>query len=104
MAKSEAYNMDCMEAMRKIPDKYFDIAVVDPPYGIGENGSKNHTRGKLATAKDYKAFSGGDTAPPQMKITFPNYSEFPKTRLSLEQTISFPEYRLIPRAGLCGTN
>lgn len=27
-----AYNMDCMEAMRKMPDKCFDLAVVDPPY------------------------------------------------------------------------
>lgn len=34
MAISEAYNMDCMEYMRGIPDKYFDLAVVDPPYGI----------------------------------------------------------------------
>lgn len=32
---SFAYNMDCLEAMRKIPDKYFDLAVVDPPYGGG---------------------------------------------------------------------
>lgn len=30
-----AYHMDCMEYMRRIPDKYFDLAVVDPPYGIG---------------------------------------------------------------------
>lgn len=35
MSKSVAYNMDCMKAMRKIPDKCFDLAVVDPPYGIG---------------------------------------------------------------------
>lgn len=34
MAKSEAYNMDCMEALKEYPDKYFDLAVVDPPYGI----------------------------------------------------------------------
>lgn len=35
MAKSEAYNMDCMEALKEFPDKYFDLAVVDPPYGAG---------------------------------------------------------------------
>lgn len=29
-----AYNMDCMEYMRTLPDKAFDLAVVDPPYGI----------------------------------------------------------------------
>ena len=31
---SEVYNMDCMEYMKTIPDKFFDIAIVDPPYGI----------------------------------------------------------------------
>lgn len=29
-----AYNMDCMEAMRQMPDKWADLAVVDPPFGI----------------------------------------------------------------------
>ena len=29
-----AYSMDCMEGMKQFPDKYFDLAVVDPPYGI----------------------------------------------------------------------
>lgn len=33
-----AYNMDCLEAMRVMPDKAFDLAVVDPPYGIGMDG------------------------------------------------------------------
>lgn len=28
------YNMDCMEGMKQIPDNYFDLAIVDPPYGI----------------------------------------------------------------------
>lgn len=30
-----ALNADCMEIMREHPDKYFDLAVVDPPYGSG---------------------------------------------------------------------
>lgn len=29
-----AYNVDCMEYMRTLPDKAFDLAVVDPPYGL----------------------------------------------------------------------
>ena len=33
--KSEAFLMDCMEGMKNTPDKYYDLAVVDPPYGIG---------------------------------------------------------------------
>lgn len=56
--------MDCMEAMRSMPDKCFDLAVVDPPYGIGESGNKNHTRSRIAKAKDYKAFHGYDKQPP----------------------------------------
>ena len=31
-----AYNMDCLEAMKKMPDNAFDLAVVDPPYGDGQ--------------------------------------------------------------------
>lgn len=27
------YLMDCMEGMKEFPDKYFDLAIVDPPYG-----------------------------------------------------------------------
>lgn len=27
------YNMDCMVGMKEFPDKYFDLAIVDPPYG-----------------------------------------------------------------------
>ena len=37
------YNMDCMEGMKDYPDNYFDLAIVDPPYGSGltdEGGCK----------------------------------------------------------------
>ena len=60
----EVFNEDCMQVMARYPDKHFDLAIVDPPYGIGEDGSKNKTRGKLATSKDYKAFSGNDNEAP----------------------------------------
>lgn len=59
-----AYNIDCMEFMRKMPDNAFSLAVCDPPYGIMESGAKNHTRGKLAKARDYKPFYGGDEKAP----------------------------------------
>ena len=32
---STVYLMDCVEGMKHYPDKYFDLAIVDPPYGIG---------------------------------------------------------------------
>ena len=29
------YNMDCMQGMKEFTDNYFDLAIVDPPYGDG---------------------------------------------------------------------
>lgn len=31
---NQYYNLDCMESLRQFPDKFFDLAIVDPPYGI----------------------------------------------------------------------
>lgn len=44
----ELLNIDCMEYMRTVPDKYFDLAIVDPPYGIDINksGRLGHYGGK----------------------------------------------------------
>ena len=33
------YNMDCMEGMKEFPDNFFDLAIVDPPYGSANNNS-----------------------------------------------------------------
>lgn len=64
MIQAGLYNLDCMDAMKEFPDKFFDLAIVDPPYGIGESGRKNHTRGKMAISKKYPAFAGNDEKPP----------------------------------------
>lgn len=48
-----AYNMDCVEAMRKMPDKAFDLAIVDPPYGL-----ERHKRGSLRIDNSKKAENG----------------------------------------------
>lgn len=45
MPISEIYNMDCMDYMHSIPDNYFDLAIVDPPYGLDKKST--HGRGKL---------------------------------------------------------
>ena len=50
---SEVYNMDCIEGMKQYPDKHFDLAVVDPPYGIGF-GEFNRTN-KASNGERYKA-------------------------------------------------
>lgn len=45
MPISEVYNTDCMEYMKSIPDKFFELAVVDPPYGLDKKST--HGGGKL---------------------------------------------------------
>lgn len=39
------YNEDCLEAMKQIPDKYFDLCIVDPPYGIDINHNMGRRKG-----------------------------------------------------------
>lgn len=43
MAESIALNIDCMAAMRALPDQAFDLALVDPPYGRKEHGGRNRS-------------------------------------------------------------
>ena len=43
---SEVYNEDCMIGMARYPDKYFDLAIVDPPYGIDRDKKQNKNKGK----------------------------------------------------------
>jgi site-specific DNA-methyltransferase (adenine-specific) len=57
MSKIELFNEDCMVVMSRYPDKYFDLACVDPPYGInfGEfNRTNKLSNGKTIKADKYK--------------------------------------------------
>jgi len=40
---SQVFNEDCIEVMKRYPDKYFDLAVVDPPYGLGDKLTQGGT-------------------------------------------------------------
>lgn len=51
----ELLNIDCMEYMRGLPDKAFDLAIVDPEFGIGIGNSP-----RLVTDKGLKAKSWDD--------------------------------------------
>jgi site-specific DNA-methyltransferase (adenine-specific) len=55
---------DCMDLMRDTPDGFYDLAIVDPPYGIGEDGGKFRTRGSKRTNGEAK---GWDREPPPME-------------------------------------
>ena len=56
-------NEDNMELMARYPDNYFDLAIVDPPYGIGESSNDNKSRSKLGKSKNYGNKNWDDNAP-----------------------------------------
>jgi len=59
---SEVTNEDCMEGMARYPDKYFDLAIVDPPYGIGYDGQRKST--SKHGGRREKVFKGWDNKIP----------------------------------------
>lgn len=61
--KIEITNEDCMLMMARYPDNHFDLAIVDPPYGVGESSNNNKGRSKLAKSKDYGSKNWDDSAP-----------------------------------------
>ena len=68
MLETGLYNMDCMDGMKMFPDKFFDLAIVDPPYGNLEYwGFETHkgyfdmaTKRLEAERAKIKLFSGND--------------------------------------------
>jgi len=62
MAESIVTNEDCMLLMKRYPDQYFDIAIVDPPYGIGAGDIKFKNR-TSKSKKEYFRDDGNFTSP-----------------------------------------
>ena len=56
---NKLYCMDCMEGMKDFPDKYFDLAIVDPPYGIGN--TNRLSKGKKSSI--HKPFDWNNNIP-----------------------------------------
>lgn len=65
MVISETYLMDCIQLMIQYPDNYFDLAVVDPPYGINININMGRRKGNKKS--DYHKFYGNDSSIPDHK-------------------------------------
>ena len=51
-----------MELMARYPDNYFDLAIVDPPYGIGMDSNRDSQKGKYGY-KEYKETNWDNSAP-----------------------------------------
>ena len=92
---SEVYNIDCMDYMRNLPDKHFDLAIADPPYGDAMGGQKEirnsrvrfgvYRTGGTWAAKYGKDIKAWDIAPSQEFFT--ELMRVSKIRLLGEQTI-----------------
>jgi len=61
------FHADCMEIMKQYPDKYFDLAIVDPPYGIGADKAQNNAalsrikaEGKSKAGRGWKLYHETD--------------------------------------------
>ena len=63
----ELHNADCMEVMARYPDNYFDLAVVDPPYGIGMAKTTNiaNTKRGFNGEKIHEAKKWDSEIPPE---------------------------------------
>ena len=80
---SETYMMDCVEGMKQYPDKWFDLAVVDPPYGI-ERFQKKTLNAKEEKDLRIKLMIGIKSL---IKSILMNYLEYQNIKLFGVQTI-----------------
>lgn len=101
------YNADCMTAMREIPDGFFDLAIVDPPYGSGNNDDetgpcKSHrsirTGGWWLRGYERKAQAQGKTASMQWDVAPPQEYFDELFRISKNQIIWGGNYFNLPPA------
>ena len=87
------YNIDCMQGMKEFPDNYFDLAIVDPPYGAGftEGGgcqgwfSKYHQNPENTD----NIGSGGDTTDSAIREAYSrNTKDIPRRLARKRQVLS----------------
>lgn len=77
MPISEVFNEDCMIGMARYPDKFWDLAVIDPNYGIGEDGGSNHSRNKAFGSPSFGEKNTKRKVIPAKKYTPKNWDKEP---------------------------
>lgn len=75
---NKIYNCDCLQELKKFPDKHFSLAIVDPPYGIKRDGSRKSTS-RHGGRKEYE-FKGWDHSIPN-KAYFENLFRISKNQI-----------------------
>jgi site-specific DNA-methyltransferase (adenine-specific) len=66
MTNIKLYNKDCLDAMREMEDNEFDLAIVDPPYGLREAGAHSHISGTRKLFYDLDKYESWDKKPSQL--------------------------------------
>jgi len=109
--KVKCYNVDCMAFMKEVPDNYYELAIVDPPYGINadkKNSDNTKKSSKSATESKYYGNQNWDNNVPTEKyfielmrvskhqiIWGVNYYPYPMLtggRLYWHKNVSMPTY------------
>ena len=93
-----AYNMDCLAAMKEMPDNAFDLAVVDPPYGDGCSQSvqveRERERAEGGSTTDSAVYSTSTNNPNRFGQRFDRYKHQTITRGGgMERTNTISERR-----------
>jgi site-specific DNA-methyltransferase (adenine-specific) len=84
--KTRSFNMDCLEFMASVPDKFYDLAIVDPPYGINVSQMMLGSRKTIKPDKEKK-----------WDIEVPNQKYFDELfRISVNQIIWGGNYFKLP--------
>lgn len=99
--KISLINADCLEVMATLPDNAFDLAIVDPPYGIGIDGQKACVCKNPKHNRKHHEQKGWDKLPPP--FTSLNYSVLAKIKSFGAQITSFRCLTKARKGGLCGS-
>ena len=75
-----ATNEDCMDLLKRTPDKYFELSIVDPPYGIGMSKGAGETRGEGKKKADLYSQKDWDSERPK-KIYFTQLQRVSKNQI-----------------------
>lgn len=94
-------NADCLEVMATLPDNAFDLAIVDPPYGIGIDGQKACICKNPKHNRKHHDTKGWDVLPPPFILL--NYNVLAKIKSFGAQITSFRSLTKAQKVGLCGS-
>ena len=75
-----ATNEDCMDLLKRTPDKYYELSIVDPPYGIGMSKGAGETRGEGKKKADLYSQKDWDSERPK-KIYFTQLQRVSKNQI-----------------------